>query len=343
VKINSADFIQFITIKQGISDSSIRHVLSRLGIFIEWCEKPENLVTNITVNHIERFLFELKNKGLHTNTINTYIFMLRQLLAYLRDREPETEDFLKGIKSFPKIKPVIDVLSVNEIEAILSIDMSYGNFRGRDCSRLNTVYKAMIRFLATTGCRYDECASLTLANLDISNGKARFIKTKNTEYRLAFISEPLVSELQYIIDSEKKERTDLIFTSMMNTKIREQEFIPDLKRRAVDAKVTKRVHPHLFRHSFATQLLSSGVEITKVADLLGHKDIQTTFNNYAHLADETLRKATFMHPMIRNNIPAPELLKQAIDAVRSFKLEQDKRFDMVVLEQQLAGLWACIK
>ena len=96
--------------------------------------------------------------------------------------------------------------------------------------------------------------------------------------------------------------------------------------------INKRVHPHLFRHSFATQLLMSGVDITRVASILGHKDIQTTSNNYVHLADDTLRKATYLHPLVRKNIHPSEILKLVKEAIQTLGIENDGRFDFAINE-----------
>lgn len=64
-----------------------------------------------------------------------------------------------------------------------------------------------------------------------------------------------------------------------------------------------------------------------VAAILGHKDIQTTFDNYVHLADETLKKAMYRHPLIRKNVDPREILKNIKEAVEGFNLDSDARFD----------------
>lgn len=71
----------------------------------------------------------------------------------------------------------------------------------------------------------------------------------------------------------------------------------------------------------------SGVDITMVAAILGHKDIQTTYENYVHLADETLKKAMYRHPLIRRNIDPKEIIKMLQDLIDGFKIETDERFN----------------
>jgi integrase/recombinase XerD len=321
VLISTDDFIQFLTIKKPVSASSVRLVTCRINLFLDFINEHNLALTAATV---ESYLFHLKKLGRKNNSINTYIFSIRYFYDYLKDRKIETENFLEGLESLPKEKPVIDVLSTEEIERILEVDIEKGTFRGLDSSRLNDVYKTLIRFLACTGCRFDEAASLTVKHVDIARGSVRFIETKNKEYRSAYMREPLLGKIREMVSGRKP--TDLVFQNMLGKKIYPTDFGPDLRKRAKLAGITKRIHPHLFRHSYATELLSQGVGIDQVAKLIGHKDIQTTYNNYAHLADEILRRANDFHPLVRQNIDPKEYLYIVTEMLKSYRLDRDKRF-----------------
>lgn len=142
-------------------------------------------------------------------------------------------------------------------------------------------------FIAFTGCRFNEATSLTIDKFDLTLGRAIFTETKNKRSREVFISEPLISRLKTLTCERSK--AEFVFLSTTGKQIIPQAFERELKIRAKLAGIMKRVYPHLFRHSFATQLLMSGVDITVVASILGHVDIQTTYGNYVHLADKTRR------------------------------------------------------
>jgi len=81
-------------------------------------------------------------------------------------------------------------------------------------------------------------------------------------------------------------------------------------------------------------LLESGVPITEVASLVGHKDIQTTYSTYMHLADKTLQKAAMRHPLVRNNVDPSELVKTVKETLENFHLESDKRFIYTISETE---------
>ena len=269
------------------------------------------------------------------NSLNTYVFTFRYIQDCYKDRGIDN-NFFEGFKSFEKEKPLITILTPDEIEAIINAPLVFGRYRKFSAEHttffLNRVHTALTMFLAYTGCRYEEAAGLRLKYLDLPSGKATFIETKNKEYRFAYIPLPLAALLQELCNGKGLE--DYVFVSLSGDKIRPQEYEMYLKRKAKIAGVTKRVHPHLFRHSFATQLLVAGVDVSMVASILGHKDIQTTYQNYVHLADSTLRKAAFRHPLLRKSVLPFEIIKQVKESLDSFKFEQDTRFGYRIEEGQ---------
>lgn len=320
MQIDESDFQQFITIKERLTGSSVHHCMSRFRLFMGWMQ--ENGYT-LTKEIVEKYFAHLKEKGLTNNSLNTYGFMFYHLVSYCRDRGLSS-DFYQGFKSFRKNKSDIIILTHEEIEKIIRTELVYGKFRGNDCNYLNEIYQTMIMFLAYTGCRYSEAAELTVKHLDISAGKAIFINTKTNENRTVYYTEPLKSLLQKLIQNRKP--TDRVFRNMTGKQIQTTDFSEDLKRRAKESGVTKRVHPHIFRHSYITHMLEADIPITQVASLAGHKDIRTTYSTYMHLADKTLERAAMKHPMVRRNVDPGEILQAVRDEVDNFHLEKDARF-----------------
>ncbi|KKR76618.1 MAG: Integrase family protein [Candidatus Levybacteria bacterium GW2011_GWA2_40_8] len=195
---------------------------------------------------------------------------------------------------------------------------------GLDCSQLDFRDKTLISFLAFTGCRFSEARDLKIKHLDLSAGRAILVETKTNENRSVFFAEDLANSLSKLTKGRDSE--DIIFKNSVGKRVYESDFSAQLKKRAVQAGITKRVYPHLFRHSFATQLLMSGVDVAIVSKILGHKDVRTTVDNYLHLADETLKEATFMHPLIRKNVDPSLIFRMVRNVYESFHLEADKRF-----------------
>jgi len=319
-QIDVSDLHGFLTVKEGLDESSIRQCMGRVGVFNQWLSDNNK---DINPESIEQFFIDLKAKGLKNNTLNTYHFMFRHLVFYYKDRGLPN-DFFDGFKSFKKTKPDIIIFTQEEIEKILNTSLTYGKFHGKNCDYLDFRYRTMTMFLAYTGCRYSEAAELTVKHLDISAGKATFINTKTNENRTAYFTEPLRSDLKTLI--ENRQPNDRVFCNSSNKLIQLTEYSEDLKRRARVAGVTKRVFPHNFRHSYITHMLEVGVPITEVASLVGHKDIQTTFSTYMHLADKTLQNAAMLHPMVRKNVDPKVILRMIKETLEAYHLENDNRF-----------------
>lgn len=324
MQIDKEDFYSFITIKEGLDASSVRHCMSRLGIFNKWLERTEFLLDK---ECIEKFFTELKNKGLKNNSLNTYRFLFRHLVSYCKDRGL-AHNFFDGFKSFKKLKPDIIIFTSEEIEKILNTSLTYGNFRGKDTNFLDLRYRTMTMFLAYTGCRYSEAAELTVEHIDISAGKAHFVNTKTNENRTVYFVEPLKSNLQKLV--ENRQPDDRVFRNSQDKQIQVTDYSQDLKRRARVAGIMKRTFPHNFRHSYITHMLEAGVPITEVAMLVGHKDIQTTYSTYMHLADKTLERASMRHPMVRKNIDPKEIIKTIKELIQDYHLENDTRLSYEV-------------
>ena len=134
MQINEKDFLSFISIKQGLSQQSIRHCTIRFRVITEWFKDKE-----LTKENVEEYFLELKSRGLKNNSLNTYYFVLRQLRDYCRDRELPF-NFLDGFKSFKKTKPDIIIFTTDEIQSILNTKLEYGKFRGKDTSFLDFRY-----------------------------------------------------------------------------------------------------------------------------------------------------------------------------------------------------------
>lgn len=326
MQIPAEDFRSFITVKQNLASESIRHCISRLRVINRWFADKE-----LTKENVERFLLELKQKGLRNNSLNTYHFAFHHIQEYCRDRRLQS-DFYNGFKSFKKTRADIVIFTLEEIERILNTSLKYRKLYGKDISFLDFRYRTMTMFLAYTGCRYSEAADLVINRLDLSAGKATFVNTKTNDNRTVYITEPLIGNLKKI--TENRDPNDFVFRNGMEKHIHVTDFSTDLKKRAKAAGVMKRTFPHNFRHTYITLMLEAGIPITEVATLVGHKDIQTTYSTYMHLADTTLKKAAMRHPLVRNNVNPAEIIKSVKETLENFHLEGDKRFIYTISEME---------
>jgi len=325
--MNDQDFERYISTKTPLSKNSIRHCLSRHKIFLLWLKSHNK---ELSKESAEEFFYDLKQQGRNNNTLNTYVFALRQYHNYLNDRGVKN-DFFDGFKSFKKYRPPIFILTQEEVEKIINTN----TLKKSHSDRLEWhqfVLKTFRMFLAYTGCRYEEAASLPVKNLDITNGKVVLDHTKNGTSRNLYITTPLTTRLQKLI--EGKEKTDFVFTNLRGKKLYAQDFSKDLRYAAQLAGVTKRVHPHLFRHTYGTNLYLATKDLGLVQLVLGHKDIKSTMI-YIHMADEFVKKGMLRHPFIRSQVDPKVFINAVEEAIKNFKLDEDPRFDYLTVKNAI--------
>lgn len=324
MQITEEDFKRYLTITKGLAPKSIRTYLTRYRFFKEWLKKEE---LELCKKAVEKFLYEKTQKGNFNSTINTYIQAINHIVDCYKFNDLEV-NIKEKIKGLPKKKPQINPLSVEELKKLLNTNLNYKNRNGVSCKDLNFKYLTLTEFIVITACRYDEAASLKVKQMDIDNKRAYLVNTKNKENRFIFFNGPITDHLKILIKNKKPD--DLVFTNSKDRKMHSGDYGNDLKRRAKEAGIKKEVYPHLLRHSYATNYYNHTHDIAMVATILGHKDIQTTYDTYVHLDTEGIQQATNRHPLISQYIPAKEALENIKRAIDNLKIADDKRFEVSI-------------
>lgn len=155
---------------------------------------------------------------------------------------------------------------------------------------IKTVYdardKALIEVLFSTGMRIHEALALQMNEMLIlleEKGTSEFpIIGKGGWQRVIFFSPKAKKSVRVFLEHEDAEQSELLF----DISIRRAQVI--VARRGKLAGITKKVSPHVFRHSLATDLLRRGVDIRFVSEFLGHRSINNTMI-YTHVVNEQLR------------------------------------------------------
>ena len=323
--IQEQDFIKFLTINQGIVGNTIRTYSNRFRIIMVWLENNNLELTN---ENVINFLYEQKYTLRRSNsTVNTYRNVFLLIDKYCKYHSLPF-GFSEGTKCLPKTHPDITILSEEELVSLLSTKVEYKNRNGKDNSNLDDKYLTLTEFLAITGSRFDEAASLQIKRLDTENGKAYLVQTKNGDNRnVYFDGDNLKQSLRGLIQGRDSE--ELVFTGSTGNKILPGTFNENLKLRGRLAGIDKpeRLHAHILRHTFATHMLQAGIDITLVAKLLGHKDIRVTYETYIHLADTTLQKAIRKHPLLRKYENPQDRIDEFLELLNKFKFGADSRFN----------------
>ena len=198
----------------------------------------------------------------------------------------------KSIDSPKQLKKVPVIFSIEEINTLLDSLTQDSPIEARN--------KAMIELAYAAGLRVSELCSLKLGDIHLDMSYVQVYGKGNKE-RIVPIGEKAIDSIQYYLKNSRpqllKKHTDYLFLSAIKgDQISRQSFDDILKEKAKACGITKPISPHKLRHSFASHLLKSDVDLRIIQELLGHEDISTT-ERYIHIKNEDLNKKYLeLHP-----------------------------------------------
>lgn len=223
-------------------------------------------VNEITNGVIANFYAEL-NRKYESTTSAAMMVKLKTIITYALDNGKLKINPFNSIKISKRTKEV-EYLTLDEIQAIKS-----KSFNGR----LEKV-RDLFLFQCFTGLAYADMAQLTKEDFQF-NGEQIFIKKCRVKTGISYLT-VLIDEAVEIV---KRYNFELPVLS-------NQKYNSYLKEIADLCGITKPMHTHIGRHTFATYMLNKGVSIEVVAKMLGHSNIKQT-QHYSKLVDKTVFKA----------------------------------------------------
>lgn len=183
-----------------------------------------------------------------------------------------------------------DVLSVEEVEAVMeAIDTS---------THLGLRDRAIIETLYGCGLRVSEAVGLRISNLYLDEG---FIKVqgKGSKERLVPIGDMAADAIMAYLEVREnfpydRNNDDVLFLNRYGKSLSRVSMFKTVKTAVLLAGIRKEVSPHTFRHSFATHLVENGADLRVVQEMLGHESITTT-EIYTHIESATWHKDILEH------------------------------------------------
>lgn len=147
----------------------------------------------------------------------------------------------------------------------------------------------MITLMLNTGLRASEVLHLRVRDIDWTSGQLMVREGKGKKDRTLWLNEPDL-ELLRSWRVRRPVAGELLFTTLHGTPVKDRDLREMVKRRAHKVGITKDVHPHMLRHTFATDLYRATKDIRLVQKTLGHADLSTTMI-YTHLVDDDMAHA----------------------------------------------------
>ena len=285
------EFLEYMEIERGASLKTVANYDRYLTRFFAFgkISSPKG----ITEDAVREFRLALnrapgvKVRGqaqstLKKNTQNYHLIGLRRFLKYLMKRgvtslSPDRIELAKvGARH-------LDLMSDAELTRLLKAPDGSGLKDLRD--------RALLELFFSTGLRLSELCSL---NRDLDMSKDEFsIRGKGEKVRVVFLSDMSKSAIKAYL-TKRVDMDEPLFMQVSRNKTGGGRLTPRsieriVKQYATKAGISRKVTPHILRHSFATDLLSNGADIRSVQMMLGHANIATT-QVYTHVTDKQLKE-----------------------------------------------------
>ena len=303
-------YLEYLEIERGRSLKTVENYDRYLTRYLEssGAKKP----SDITEESVRSFRLGLNRQNLAKNTQNYYIIALRTFLKYLLSREMVTlaPNRLELAKTGQRD---LDLITSTELGRLLKAPAGFHVKDLRD--------RAIMELLFSTGLRVSELCALNTDDVDLTSDEFS-IRGKGNKVRVVFLSETAKMAIKAYL-AKRKDMAEAMFvnisrlpTSISNevkagesgtssdrkvisrekngpvgeseSRLTPRSIQRMIKHYAIKAGISRRVTPHVIRHSFATDLLSSGADLRSVQALLGHANITTT-QIYTHVTDKQLR------------------------------------------------------
>jgi integrase/recombinase XerD len=287
-------YLHYLRVEKSVSQNTIAAYESDLERYQGFLEGRRVVSPrDILPAAISEFLASLYDVGLSSRSVTRNFSAIRGFHRFLV-AEGVVQTDPTEILDAPKLsRPLPPVLTREEVDRILKAPDTGDPLGIRDRAILETMY--------ATGVRVSELITLTQTNVLPDPGIVR-VFGKGSKERLVPIGR---SALEWISRYTTGVRSglvtagkgkDALFLNSRGGPMSRMAIWNIVRRYTVLAGIRKEVHPHTFRHSFATHLLEGGADLRAVQEMLGHSDISTT-QIYTHIDREYLKEVhkTF-HP-----------------------------------------------
>ena len=286
------DYTNHLRLERSLSELSVAAYRTDLEKLREFAEALGAEPTSLTHNDMQAFLASLHDRGLNRRSQARVLSGIRGFYRYLLLEEAIDESPLELIESPKLSRKLPEVLSVEEIDAMLStIDLS------RPDGHRN---RAIVETLYSCGLRVSELVGLRLSDLHFEEGYLRVVG-KGDKERLVPIGHKGIAEIERYMQQRSDvgsriapEHANILFLNRWGRQLTRVMVFNIVKSCAEAAGISKRISPHTLRHSFATHLVEGGADLRAVQEMLGHESITTT-EIYTHLDREYLRSTILEH------------------------------------------------
>jgi integrase/recombinase XerD len=279
-------YLNHLLIEKGVAGNTLEAYGRDLKRYISFLEQRGlSDVRSVIPKTVIDFLVQIKSEGLSANSMNRSLAALRGFYKFLLQEKVLDESPLANIELAKVWMRLPDTVSREEMNLILSQPGDQTPSALRD--------SAMLELLYATGLRVSELISLMMNSINWQVGFL-IVMGKGSKERVVPIGKTAYDCVRRYVDEArprllKSKTTDVLFLNRFGGAFTRQGLWKIIIHYAQKAGLQKNVHPHTFRHSFASHLLEGGADLRAVQVMLGHADISTT-QIYTHVTKDRLKE-----------------------------------------------------
>ncbi|MEX2497051.1 MAG: tyrosine recombinase XerC [Woeseia sp.] len=285
-------FLHHLAFERRLSPLTCRHYGRDLTGFHRWCLAQDIGGWGcIDSEHVRAYSASCYRKGFGARSIQRQLSAIRMFFRYLRREKHVTTNPAQDVRAPKAGKRLPGSIDADRMARLLEIE-GEGPIVARD--------RAVLELLYSSGLRLAELTALDLDSVDVADGTVR-VTGKGSKERVVPVGRHALRALALW----RKERAVLanpaesaLFVSTRGSRLSARSVQARVEYWAKKQGIDTRVHPHLFRHSFASHLLESSHDLRGVQELLGHANISTTqvythldFQHLAQIYDKTHPRA----------------------------------------------------
>lgn len=281
------EYLAILKLERNLSVNTISSYKNDITSFINFIEEKNTKdFSNVNSVLITSFFKFLKECGLSSTSTARYHSSIKGFFSFLHQNNYIVSNPVDKIDAPKLTKNLPVVINVNEMQKILDSPKSDDKLGLRD--------KAILEVLYACGLRVSELISLKISDLYLDQEIIRVLG-KGSKERLVPIGRSAIKWIKrYLSRSrpllEKKLKSqNIVFLNIRGTGLSRMGLWKIISFYVKQAGIQIEVHPHTFRHSFATHLIEGGADLRAVQEMLGHSDISTT-QIYTHIDRDYIKQ-----------------------------------------------------
>lgn len=281
-------FQEYLTVELGLAKNTQLAYLRDLRLLMKSLQlKADEELLQVSRQQLIAYLVRLTQEGRAASTVARKLASIKAFYRFLTAERYIRRNPAEVLEAASRGLHLPKVLSVQEVERLLD-EPNLGTLDGyRD--------KTMLELLYATGMRVSELVNVPVKNVDMKMQYV-IVMGKGSKERMLPLGRTALHYLEHYLSvvrpqllHGKPDKAAELFVTGWGGPMTRERFYEIIVAYGKSAGISKRVTPHMLRHSFATHLLNNGTDLRIVQELLGHADISTT-QIYTHLDVERLRE-----------------------------------------------------